>query len=83
MVEAARLLNPEIAFHRADMTALDHADESWAGVVAFYSIIHLPRTELAKTLREFRYSRFQWTWGPLRTKQTGLLRHYRRLMPPI
>ena len=54
MVEAARLLNPEITFHQADMTALDHADESCAGLVAFYSIIHLPRTEIAKTLREFR-----------------------------
>ncbi|HYJ04279.1 MAG TPA: class I SAM-dependent methyltransferase [Chthoniobacterales bacterium] len=54
MVEAARLLNPEIIFHQADMTALDHADESWAGLVAFYSIIHIPRTEIAKTLREFR-----------------------------
>ena len=54
MVEAARLLNPGITFHQADMTALDHADESWAGLVAFYSIIHLPRTEITETLRGFR-----------------------------
>ena len=54
MVEAARRLNPEIKFHPADMTALDHADESWAGLVAFYSIIHIPPSEIAPTLRLFR-----------------------------
>jgi SAM-dependent methyltransferase len=54
MVEAARHLNPEINFHQADMTALDHADESWAGVVAFYSLIHIPPAEIAGTLRGFR-----------------------------
>ena len=54
MVEAARRLNPEINFHQADMTALDHAEESWAGVVAFYSLIHIPPAEIAGTLRGFR-----------------------------
>jgi SAM-dependent methyltransferase len=53
MVEAARILNPEIEFQQADMTALDHADETWAGLVAFYSIIHIPSLEIAQTLREF------------------------------
>ena len=54
MVEAARRLNPEISFHQADMTALDHADETWAGVVALYSLIHLPPSEIPAALREFR-----------------------------
>ena len=54
MVEAARLLNPEIIFRQADMTALDHADESWAGVVAFYSLIHIPPSEVPQTLCGFR-----------------------------
>ena len=54
MVEAARALNPEIRFQQADMTALDHADETWAGLVAFYSIIHIPPSEIAHTLCEFR-----------------------------
>ena len=53
MVEAARRLNPGITFHQADMTTLDHADGSWAGLVAFYSLIHIPRPEMALTLREF------------------------------
>jgi SAM-dependent methyltransferase len=36
------------------MRALDHADETWTGLVAFYSIIHIPPLEMALTLREFR-----------------------------
>lgn len=54
MVEAARVLNPGIAFHLADMTALDHTDGSWAGIIAFYSLIHVPRPEIPSALREFR-----------------------------
>src|SRR5688500_15379230 len=54
MVEAARRLNPGITFHQADLTALAHADESWAGLVAFYSLIHIPRPEIVETLRGFR-----------------------------
>lgn len=54
MVEAARRLNPGITFHQADLTALAHADESWAGLVAFYSLIHIPRSEIVETLRGFR-----------------------------
>jgi SAM-dependent methyltransferase len=54
MLEAARILNPEIAFRQADMTALDDdADESWAGLLAFYSLIHIPPGEITNTLREF------------------------------
>lgn len=54
MVEAARRVNPEITFRQADMTALDHADGSWAGIVAFYSLIHIPQAEIPQTLRGFR-----------------------------
>ena len=54
MVEAARRLNPGITFHQADLTALAHADESWAGLVTFYSLIHIPRPEIVETLRGFR-----------------------------
>jgi SAM-dependent methyltransferase len=53
MVEVARLLNPDIVFHPADMTALDQADESWAGLLAFYSLIHIPPDEITNVLREF------------------------------
>ena len=36
------------------MTALDVPDEAWAGIAAFYSLIHIPRANLRETLRELR-----------------------------
>jgi len=38
----------------ADMRALPIASESAGGVIAFYSVIHLPRADLVLALREFR-----------------------------
>ncbi len=46
MVACARRLNPGIAFHQGTMLALDAADGTWAGIAAFYSIIHIPRPEV-------------------------------------
>jgi SAM-dependent methyltransferase len=36
------------------MYALDAADATWAGIVAFYSIIHVPRTDHVLVLSEMR-----------------------------
>ncbi|MCA1593164.1 MAG: methyltransferase domain-containing protein [Acidobacteria bacterium] len=54
MVEQARRLNPGIRFDVGDMLSLDLADDSLAGVAAFYSIIHVPRAEVVRALRELR-----------------------------
>lgn len=54
MVARARRLNPGIAFAVGDMRALAVADETWAGIVAFYSIIHIARTDVVDALRELR-----------------------------
>ncbi len=54
MVAQARRLTPEIDFTQGDMTALDVPDASWAGIIAFYSIIHIPRPQVVPTLREWR-----------------------------
>jgi SAM-dependent methyltransferase len=54
MVELARKLNPGLEFRTGDMRALDVADGSLAGIVAFYSLIHLPRPEVAGALAGFR-----------------------------
>jgi len=43
LVERARRLNPGIEFQAGNMLALNIADATWAGIVAFYSIIHIPR----------------------------------------
>ncbi|HET6232292.1 MAG TPA: class I SAM-dependent methyltransferase [Longimicrobiaceae bacterium] len=52
MVRHARTLFPEIPFDTGDVIAIDAGDGSWAGAVAFYSLIHLPRGEMAAALRE-------------------------------
>ena len=54
MIECARKLHPTIEFQQADMEALPVPNESWAGITAFYSLIHIPRDRVVATLREFR-----------------------------
>lgn len=52
MVEQARQLNPDIEFRQGNMLALDTPDESWGGIAAFYSIIHIPRPQVVEALQE-------------------------------
>ena len=55
MIERARSLSPDIPFRQGDMLALaDIADNSYAGIAAFYSIIHVPRPLLNRALRELK-----------------------------
>jgi ubiquinone/menaquinone biosynthesis C-methylase UbiE len=54
MVEQARRLTPAVEFHQGNMLALDGDDESWAGIAAFYSLIHIPRGDLPQALAELR-----------------------------
>ncbi len=53
MVECARGLHPEIDFQLGNMLDLDSPDESWAAVVALYSLIHLERDEVGQAMAEF------------------------------
>jgi len=43
MLKLARKNVPKATFIRKDMTKLDFADDSFDGLTAFYSIIHVPR----------------------------------------
>ncbi len=52
MVQCAAQRSSDIAFYKGDMRALDFPSESLAGIVAFYSLIHLQRDEVLPTLRE-------------------------------
>src|SRR5581483_9633532 len=54
MVAEARRLNPGITFEVGSMLALDVPDGAWAGIAAFYSIIHIPREDRPRALRELR-----------------------------
>jgi SAM-dependent methyltransferase len=52
MVDQARRLNPGMEFRQGDMMALESPDQTLAGIVAFYSIIHIPRAKVVQALRE-------------------------------
>ncbi len=52
LVERAVQLNPGIEFRQGDMYALDSADATWAAIIAFYSIIHIPPSEHLLVLSE-------------------------------
>jgi ubiquinone/menaquinone biosynthesis C-methylase UbiE len=52
MIEIARELNPAIQFEAGDMFALPFADESLAGIAAFYAIVNIPEPSLPAVFRE-------------------------------
>ncbi len=54
MVALAREHNPDLTFDQGDARHLAVEDASWAGIVAFYSLIHLRRDELDGVLTELR-----------------------------
>jgi SAM-dependent methyltransferase len=54
MIRQARALHPGIEFRVGDMRTLDVPDRSLAGILAFYSLIHLEDEEIASTLEGFR-----------------------------
>lgn len=54
MIERARRLTPGVDFRQGNMLALDVPDESWAGIAAFYSLIHIARKDLPQALEELR-----------------------------
>lgn len=53
MVAVARQRSPAIPFEQGSMLALVVSDASWGGIVALYSIIHLPPEERPRALTEF------------------------------
>jgi len=53
MVALARRAHPELRFHVGSMTALDLPDETLGGVLALYSIIHIPDSDLPTVFTEF------------------------------
>jgi ubiquinone/menaquinone biosynthesis C-methylase UbiE len=53
MIEVARRDHPDLDFRVGSMTALEVADASVAGVVSWWSIIHLPRDVVPQAFAEF------------------------------
>ena len=54
MIERARRLTPEVFFAVGDMRHLDVPDGAWQALVAFYAIVHIPKSDLADVFRELR-----------------------------
>ncbi len=54
MIDEARVLNPEIKFTQGNMMSLDFEDKAFAGITAFYSLIHIPREDLVTALVELK-----------------------------
>ncbi len=54
MIDIARKLNPGMTFEAGDMKRIDHNAGSVAGIVAFYSLIHMTRAKVPDVLTEFR-----------------------------
>lgn len=55
MVARARKINPDIPFYQGDLLKLVNiADNSFGGIAAFYSIIHIPRNNLQQALSEIK-----------------------------
>lgn len=54
MISEARKLCPELDFQQGDMFALPYENGFFAGIVSFYSIVHLRLPEVKKVIKEFR-----------------------------
>lgn len=53
MVAIARESVPEVPFEQGSMLSLNYPDAAWSGIVAFYSIIHLPPDARPQAFAEF------------------------------
>lgn len=53
MIEIARRDHPELRFEVGSMTALDLPDGELAGIVSWWSVVHLPTDGLAEAFAEF------------------------------
>jgi len=53
-VEEAKKLHPGINFYQGNMLSLTFPDNSWAGITAFYCLIHIPHTQVVDALKELK-----------------------------
>jgi SAM-dependent methyltransferase len=54
MVAAAKRLNPNLTYVQGDMASLDAKDAAWAGIVAFYCLIHIHHDRMVAVLNELK-----------------------------
>jgi len=54
MIALARQLTPTVNLYQGNLLALDAPDETYGGIAAFYSIIHVPRPQVVTALTELK-----------------------------
>ena len=54
MISRATELYPGLEFRVGDFGTIDAPDDSLAGITAFYSLIHTPRPDVQRVLKEFQ-----------------------------
>jgi len=52
MIEQARTIHPGIHFQKGNILSLEFNDDSIAGIVAFYAIVHFTKTQVQKAFDE-------------------------------
>jgi ubiquinone/menaquinone biosynthesis C-methylase UbiE len=52
ILEQARIINPEIHFQKGNILNLDFENNSIAGIVAFYAIVHFTKKQVQTAFRE-------------------------------
>ena len=52
LIEQANIFHPGITFRKGDILDLSFEDESIAGIVAFYAIVHFSKKQVAKAFGE-------------------------------
>lgn len=52
LIEQARIIHPGITFRKGNILDLEFENESIAGIVAFYAIVHFSQDQLQKAFRE-------------------------------
>jgi SAM-dependent methyltransferase len=52
MLEQARTIHPEMHFRRGDLLGLEFENDSIAGVVAFYAIVHFTKEQVGRAFHE-------------------------------
>lgn len=76
MLNLARARNPGCRFVEGTMTALDVADRDLAGILAWYSIVHVPDTELPGVFAGFARALRPGGWLQLGFQVGDDVQHY-------
>lgn len=79
MIEQARQLNPGLKFVVADMSRLDLAENSLAGILAFYSLIHIPKPQIPAVLQQFKRALKPGGWLLVSFHRGQEVRHFDKL----